>query len=174
MGDPTKDELWARIEKLTAFKKEAVHAIKLAYGCLSGSIYRVYEGRGGPTQAHKETLEELKRVLTGQQISPRALSLEWQTAHAKNLDDRIMSMKEVAAMLGLKPGSLSDRIQRGEDHPPFFKFGQRYLFRRSELTRWIKNQEITAKRGRGSRMKPRRTTTTEAGDAAHANQHQER
>lgn len=155
MADPTKDELWARIEKLTAFKKEAVHALKLAYGCLSGTIYRMYEGKGGPTQAHKDALEETKRILTSQQISPRALSLEFQVHSARAADDRIMSMKEVAASLGIKPASLSDRIQRGKDHPPFFKFGQRYLFRRSELTRWIKNQEITAKRGRGSRMKPK-------------------
>jgi predicted DNA-binding transcriptional regulator AlpA len=168
MGDPTRDELWARIEKLTGFKKEAIVAMKLAYGCLSGTIYRAYEGRGGPTAAHKDALDELKRVLTNQHVTPRQMALEWQQSHAKFLDDRVMSMKEVAAHLGLKPASLADRIQRGMDHPPFFKFGTRYLFRRSELARWIKNQEITAKRGRGSKMKPKPKGDA---DAAHSEQH---
>jgi predicted DNA-binding transcriptional regulator AlpA len=166
MSDPTRDELWARIEKLTGFKKDAIAAMKLAYGCLSGTIYRVYESRGGPTAAHKDALTELKRVLRNNGASPHQMALEWQTAHAKHLDDRIMTMKEVAAHLGLKPSSLADRIQRGRDHPPFFKFGQKYLFRRSELARWIRNQEITAKRGRGSRMK-----TTRGNDAAPTDQH---
>jgi predicted DNA-binding transcriptional regulator AlpA len=154
VGDPTRDELWARLEKNAAFKKSAVEAMKMAYGALTGSTYRLYEGRGGPQACMKAATEALKAVLKDARVTPHQISIEAQIKDAKFGEDRILTMKEVSAYLGMTPAGLSRRIKQGKDHPPYFMMGgNHYRFRKVEVLRWLNNIQTSARFGQGSRRK---------------------
>lgn len=48
-----------------------------------------------------------------------------------------MSEKDLAAILGKSPLTLATERSRGRFHPPYYKFGQKVRYRRSEVYAWI-------------------------------------
>lgn len=59
--------------------------------------------------------------------------------------DEWMSEKDLAAMVGKSPLSIASERSRGEDLPPFYKFGQKVRYRRSEVEAWMQqHRHLTA------------------------------
>lgn len=48
----------------------------------------------------------------------------------------IASVAQVAAALGWTEAKLRNRLQKGENHPPFHKEGSRIEFRRTDVASW--------------------------------------
>lgn len=65
------------------------------------------------------------------------------TVPSNNFDDRLLTAGEAAAYLGYSEGTVRNKAQRGE--LPSVKLGRTLRFRRSELDRWIAEQDAAAK-----------------------------
>ncbi|HEY8536656.1 MAG TPA: helix-turn-helix domain-containing protein, partial [Vicinamibacterales bacterium] len=65
------------------------------------------------------------------------------------LDDRLLTVAEAAQFLGYAPGTLRNKIARGEI--PHVKLGYTVRIRLSDLRRWIEEQDAAAKAARGAK-----------------------
>lgn len=66
--------------------------------------------------------------------------LEWaRNASKPHLEESIMSAREVADFLRLDINIIYSKCSRGEI--PFFKVGKLYKFRKSEILRWMAQQD---------------------------------
>jgi hypothetical protein len=61
---------------------------------------------------------------------------------AEVLKDDFYSFDEVAAILGLRPTTLKQRIYNGTDHPPYTKLNREYIFPADEFRLWVKSKPI--------------------------------
>lgn len=142
MDDPTNDPLWKRLDKLTALKLEMTEALKKAYGALTGTAYVAYIGKGGPARCHKDAIKACGEVLAKVGVSKKSMRVEARMHAAAGHSERILSTREVAAMMGIHPHTLANRIKQGIDHPPAFKWGSQWRFRESEFLKWVRAQEV--------------------------------
>lgn len=59
----------------------------------------------------------------------------------KRLEAEILNTEQVALIFGMKPGTVGDYARRGI--LPSFMLGKHRRFTRSEIERWIADQEAT-------------------------------
>lgn len=54
-----------------------------------------------------------------------------------NTPSEWLSEKELAAITGKAPCTLASERSRGTYHPPYYRFGQKVRYRRSEVEAWM-------------------------------------
>lgn len=61
------------------------------------------------------------------------------------IEDRLMTVEELAAYLNLKPGTIYNRVSQRTI--PFEKVGRSVRFRRSTIDEWIKSNPVAEESG---------------------------
>lgn len=63
---------------------------------------------------------------------------EFAMAHAiRPCDDEWLSLQQLGSILGKTDETLYNEIRRGTDLPPYYKFAQKYRWRKSEVDAWL-------------------------------------
>lgn len=57
------------------------------------------------------------------------------------LGEKLLNTKEVAEMVGSKPGTLNRARLTGANYPPFIKIGASCRYKLSSVLKWIADQE---------------------------------
>jgi len=58
------------------------------------------------------------------------------------MQDELLSVDEVAEMLGISPRTLENRIAYRKCHPPYRRIGRGRIFVRREVIEWVLRQPV--------------------------------
>jgi predicted DNA-binding transcriptional regulator AlpA len=86
--------------------------------------------------------------MSGEREAKRTNAMTTATA----TDDRLLTRKQAAEVLGFQPQTLARWVWEGRaDRPPEVRLGRAVRYRASELSRWIAERSDSAQRPRNPR-----------------------
>lgn len=97
-----------------------------------------------PAELKHEAIRALNDAV---ELNDRRYRRLLETPLASNAgDDEVLTFSQVCAMIGVSEPTMRERIKTGAPHPPFFRNGRRYAFRRGAVREWMDRQATRQKK----------------------------